>query len=447
MSKKVDLVEGDIKRSLTKMTIPMIWGMVAIMGFNLIDTFFVGMIGTLELSAMTFTFPVVIVIQSIALGMGVGLSAVISKVIGEKNREKAVRYATDGITLSVLIVIVAMIIGLLTMNILFPLMGATEDIVPLIKEYMVIWYISVPFVIIPMVGNSAIRATGDTKIPSLIMIISVVANTILDPIFIFGFGFIPPMGLEGAAIATALARFVTMVASLAILIFRDRLVSFKLPRFRSVLKSWKDISYIGITASLAYFIVPISFAILTKLISTYGKEAVAGFGVSSRIEMFSFTIIISLANVIGPFVGQNFGAKKIGRIISGIKSSSIFSILYGIFIFIIFFVFSDFIANIFTSDNEVAKIVSQYMKIVSIGYGLQGIVMIVSSAFSALQLPFRSGFLSLLRMVILYIPLAYLGSYLFGLIGIFYAALLSNIISGVVSYLFVKNTMKKMSFV
>ncbi len=164
------LTEGPIVPTLIKLTLPMILGIVSMVAFNLIDTMFVGRLGDDELAAISFTFPVVMVVGGIAMGLGIGISAVVSKAIGEKNQEKVIRFTTDGLLLALLIVAIFAIIGILTIDPLFTLLGVNDKIMPLVESYMSIWYLGVIFIIVPMAGNNAIRATGDTVTPSIIMI-------------------------------------------------------------------------------------------------------------------------------------------------------------------------------------------------------------------------------------------------------------------------------------
>jgi putative MATE family efflux protein len=222
---KPKLIDGPVGKTLLNLTIPMVIGIMGIVAFNLVDTYFVGQLGTTELAALSFTFPVVFVIGSIALGLSMGTSAVISRAIGEGDRHKVQRLTTDALMLSLVIVISFAVAGLFTIEPLFKLLGASAEILPLIKRYMTIWYPGMMFVVIPMVGNGAIRASGDTKTPSMIMMAAVVVNLVLDPLLIFGIGPFPRWELEGAAVATVIARAVTMVISIRVLHWREKMIS------------------------------------------------------------------------------------------------------------------------------------------------------------------------------------------------------------------------------
>ncbi len=435
---KAILTRGNIPRTLTKLSLQMWIGILAMSVFNLVDTFFIGHLGAKELAAMGFTFPVVLIIHSIALGLGIGAAAVISRAIGEGNEYRMKRLTTDAIFLSFIIVTVFVIAGSLTIDPLFRMLGAEPEIVKLIKSYMRIWYIGVPFVVIPMVGNNAIRATGDTKTPSIIMLTGVCINAILDPLLIFGFGPFPRMELAGAAITTVFSRSVTLIMALLILIRREKMITFRIPGAREVLASWRSILYISLPAAGTNLITPLTAAVITRLIAAYGAVTVAGFGVALRIEMFSLSIIGALSSVLTPFVGQNLGARQNMRIKEGVKFSYLFSLLWGAFIFILFLFLSKHIAMLFNKNPLVVSTTSLYMVVVSISYGFLGIVMLSASTFNALNKPLSAAGLMIIRMFVFYVPLAFLGSLYFGISGIFFAAAVANTLGAILGFLWLR---------
>lgn len=441
--KKAQLIDGPVGKTLVRLTIPMIVGIMGMVAFNLIDTFFVGQLGTPQLAAMSFTFPVVFIIGSIAMGLGVGTSSVIAHAIGEGDQHKVQRLTTDALALGVLLAAVFVGIGLLTIEPLFKAMGATPDILPYIKEYMIIWYPGVLFVIIPMVGNNAIRATGDTKTPAVIMMVAGGVNLVMDPLLIFGIGPFPRWELQGAAFATVLARAAVLVISLKILHFREKMITLERPPFKKVLDSWKKLLYLGIPAAGSNLIIPVSMAVITRLVSTYGAAAVAALGVATRLESFSLTVIMALGSVLTPFVAQNRGAGKFDRIRLAIKYARRFSMAWGAGVFIIFLFLAGPIGGLFNENPEVIEAVRFYLIIISGTFGLEGILMLTGSAFNALNKPLPAAVLTLLRMAILYIPLAYLGSSLWGLNGIFGAAAAANVMAGSAAFYWLNREVNK----
>ena len=213
-----DVTSGSLERHLVRLTVPTIGGMFAITVFNLTDTFFVSRLGTEPLAAMGFTFPVIMFIGSVSMGMALGAGSVLARAMGKGDHHLMNRIATDGILLSILTVLIVSTLGLLTMEPLFRFLGATEHTLPLVKDYMSIWYIGVVAFIMPPVGDSSMRALGDMKRPLIVMMVCAVFNVILDPILIFGLLGFPAMGIAGAALATILSRFAGMVTTLSFLL-------------------------------------------------------------------------------------------------------------------------------------------------------------------------------------------------------------------------------------
>ncbi len=432
---KATLTTGPVPATITRLAIPMIFGILSIVAFNLVDSFFVGMIGTMELAAFGFTFPVVMILGSIGMGLGMGTSAVVSKLIGQNDIAKVRRTTTDSIILALIFGFAFVIIGLLTIDPVFRALGATEDILPLIRAYMIPWYLGVIFVIVPMVGISAIRANGDTKTPAFIMISMVVVNLILDPMFIFGFGPLPAMGLTGAAVATVIARMLTLVMGIYVLHFRDGLLTFDIPSFQQMLESWKNILYIGLPAAATNLVVPMSTALVTNLVSTYGAEAVAAFGVASRVDVLAVTVLIAVGSAMAPFIGQNLGAGRIDRIKEGFGLVMKFSIAWGLFMLVILFFLGQYIAPLFSDDPSVTKIIILYLTITPLGYGVRGVYTICNTALNVIKKPFQASSITIVQMFVVYVPLAYLLSSQIGIKGIFWALAVAYLAGGVAGYL------------
>ena len=206
MTAKATLTEGPVRPHLISLTVPMVWGILAMMAFNIIDTWFVAQLGEKELAAMSFTFPVVMSLISIGIGMMAGTASIIARVMGKGDLSRVRRLTTDAALLGIIISILFSIAGLMTLDWVFLAMGAEPDILPLIREYMVTWYYGFIFFLVPMVGLGAVRATGDSKLQSQIMVAAAVVNVILDPLLIFGLWGFPELGIQGAALATVIAR-------------------------------------------------------------------------------------------------------------------------------------------------------------------------------------------------------------------------------------------------
>ncbi len=287
-----DILFGDIGATLKRMTIPMIFGMITLMMFNLVDTFFISMLGTEPLAAISFTFPVTFTVISLAIGLGIGTSAVIAKALGSNLLDEAKFDAAVAIIISAIFVSLLSILGFIFVDEIFILLGAGEAVMPFIHDYMSVWFIGSILLITPMIGNSVLRASGDTKTPSLVMGLGGLVNAVLDPILIFGFGPIDAMGVKGAAVASVLSWSLGVTIILYLLIVKKRLISLS-AKYTSFTNAAKKILTIGLPAAGANMLTPLAMAVMTALIASYGPEAVAAFGVGSRIESIASLVVFS----------------------------------------------------------------------------------------------------------------------------------------------------------
>ena len=438
MNPKNHLTQGPITKKLISLAIPMVFGMLSMVVFNLVDTFFVSRLGIEELAAMGFTFPVVMFIVSIALGFGIATSSVVSRAIGRGDHHQVQRLTTDSLIISLFIVVIFAALGLFSMDWVFRLLGADGKTLSLVKQYMCIWYLGAAFVVIPMIGNNAIRACGDTFFPSVIMIVSTIVNIILDPLLIFGLWGFPRLELKGAAIATVIARAVAFIFSLLILHFKEKLIDFAMPPLKELINSVKQIFYIGIPSAMSRLLIPVTMAVIMRLVAGFGPAAVAAFGVAIKIEMFVFVLIMALATALIPFVGQNWGANFFSRVKDAIKKANAFSLWWGLGSFVVFLLLAIPLGYVFGKDIEVAKYITRYLWIMPISYGLLGCAFLVTSALNAMNKPLLAIGLNLVRMLVLYIPLAVIGSKLAGLTGLFVGLCLANLAAGAASIIIEK---------
>ncbi len=434
------LTQGPVGRHLIDMTVPMLFGITTLMAQSFIDTYFLGRVGDRALAAYSFGFPILMIVTSVAIGLGAGTSSVVARAIGANDHRRARRLATDSLILSFAITAAVSIIGVLTIEPLFRLLGAPEDMIPMIRSFMMILYGGVPFVVVGMVGMSSMRATGDTVLPSKLMIYGAILNVILDPIFIFGLGPVPAMGLNGAATAGLLARGAIFAGTVYVLFRRLDLISFNKPRGAELKSSWADILHVGIPAAGTNAIVPIGLAIITAMIARYGPEAVAGFGVASRVESMVLVLYYAMSSTIGPFVGQNLSAGREDRIQTSLRLCASFCVMSGLAIAAALALLSGVVPSLFSDNPAVTDVTRLFMWIAPISYGAYGIVMVVNAAFNGLGNPMPGVVISVTRILVLYVPLAILGEQLFGIVGIFAAYAVANILSGTLGYLWARRS-------
>lgn len=437
-TRKAKLTEGSVGRHLVKMTVPMLLGISTMMAQGLIDAWFLGRVGDEALAAFSFGFPILMIITSVAIGLGAGTSSVVARAIGADNHRRARRLATDSLLLSFIITASMAVIGVLTINPLFKALGAPADMIPMIRTFMTILYTGVPFLVVGMVGTSSMRATGDTVLPGKIMMSGALLNVILDPIFIFGIGPIPAMGLNGAATAALLARGTMFLGTLYFLVYRLDLVSFNKPDPAEMRQSWKDILHVGLPAAGTNAIIPVAMTLITAMIARYGHEAVAGFGVASRIESLVLVVFYALSSVIGPFVGQNLSAGKEQRILESLRLCAIFCMGIGLAIALLLATMSGFLPKLFSDNPDVNNVTRLFLLVAPVSYGAYGIVMVMNAAFNGLGKPMPAVYISVTRMMILYVPIALVFRQWFGIAGIFAAYAAANLLTGILGYVWAR---------
>ncbi|OXX24504.1 MATE family efflux transporter [Vibrio sp. V08_P9A1T1] len=432
MHDKHGLLTAPIPNVLSQMTIPMIFGLIAILMFNLVDTFFISLLGTESLAAISFTFPVTFAVNCITMGIGIGLSTSIGRLLGQGDAKNAARFSSHGVLLAVVLVTFASILGLLTIKPLFLLLGAIDDLIPLIEQYMQVWYLTIPLLVIPMAGNSAIRATGDTKTPAKIMMLAGCINGLLDPLLIFGYGPFPELGIQGAAIASAFSWLGALCGSLYVLIKREKLLAW--PYFPTLWHDWQQILKVGTPAALSNAMNPLSGALLMMMLASHGTAAVAAYGAAQRIESILILVLMSLTSALTPFMAQNIGAKNIERSFAGLFLSMRFSIVFQLMIFAMMVPLSIPLSALFSQEPSVRDLLWHYLLVVPLSYGFQGIVMMLVSGLNALHQPMRAFQWSVMRLFVFTLPAAWLGSYLYDVEGLFIGIAAGNTLGGLLGY-------------
>lgn len=412
----------------------MIGGILSIMSMNIVDMYYIAKLGTDPLAAMSFTMPIVAVLLSLAFGIGIGASSVISRAIGSRQHTLVQAYTTNSLIIALVIAILFALCGYIWMDAIFLKLGAPNALMPYIHEFMDIWFLGSFVVVIPMVGNSAIRAAGNTKLPSLVMFSVAVVNLILDPILIFGLVGFPELGLAGAAIATVVSYGVALIIGLYFLIYKFKFISFS-ACYKRFLVSWKAILRIALPATGTNLIAPLSVAVTTWFVAKYSPEAVAGFGVASRIESIFLVVIMGLSSIMGPFVGQNWGAKKYDRVFESIDISLKFIFYWGLITAIILWFFSDSLTLLFSEEVQVIDSASLYLTILPISYLFLGAIMLISSAANGMGTPLPSLIMSFMRLIGLYIPFIFILVQFTDVEGIYLAASLANIFVGLGAFI------------
>lgn len=435
-SNKGDLTTGNIRSHLLRLSIPMMWGIFAIISFQLVNTLYVSFLGTDSLAAISFTFPITFIIFAVFMGFGIAMSSVVSRLIGEKKTEDIRRVTTHGLVMVVIATLLVTCLGIFLMNPLFRAMGADEAMIDRIDDYMSIYFLGTVFICLPIVGNAALRASGDTMTPAMIMTTAAVANAILDPLLIFGLLGFPRLELQGAAISTVFANACAMLAGLYVLRKKNMICMSYLKDLSRFGDSAKRLLFIAIPAGLTSALPSILNSVIISLLSKTGAASVAAFGVVTRVEAFVFIVMMALSVGMGPIIGQNWGAGRYDRVRDTLKQALAFCVIWSVFVAVVLGIGGGLIAKGFSDDPAVRSLIVLYFILVPFSYPFANIVSGWGSAFNAMGRPQYSAGMIFLKMIVVLIPAVHLGYYIDGVTGIFAAIAIVNVITGIAFHAF-----------
>jgi putative MATE family efflux protein len=429
-----DLTVGPVAAHLRRQATPFGFGLVAIFSFEAADLFFISRLGDAPLAAVSFTMPVIWLIYGIGIGFEAGAASCVSRAVGRRDSAQAARLTTDTMVLGVLVASLLAVAGLATVDPVFALLGATPELMPLIHEYMGVWYWVAPLDIALWTSLASIRARGNTLLESKVITGAAVLNLVLDPIFIFGlFGF-PRLEVAGAALATLVATSCMLAFTLAWLHFRLRVYANPLAPLRTILASWRHMLAIGIPAMITNAIIPVSAGIVVALIATFGVDAVAGFGVAMRIEPMFLIPFYALSAVSSPFFGQNFGSGQFDRLLEARRVVMRFCLGFGLVLAVVLILIAKPLTGLFSEAAAIQDVAVHYLWLVSVSYGAYGLVMSCNASFNGMGKPVPGVIVSVCRVIVVFLPLAFLGRHLVGLEGLFAATTLSNLLMGAVAF-------------
>jgi MATE family, multidrug efflux pump len=433
-----DLTVGSVKAHIIKLTFGMLGGFVSMCAFNIADTYFVSQLGKEYLAAMGFVGPIVMLIGSLAMGLGIAVAAIVARKIGGNDFAGVKRFMADTLIFSMILVMFLALIGLLSVEYVLSAMGASGLVQDLAIRYLNIWFYFVAFMVVPMIANNAIRATGHALIPAFIMGASAVINIFLDWLLIFGNWGFPRWELEGAVWATVISRCCGFVLAVCLLHFKFRIISFAVPVWSKFVVSCRELLATAIPAMGNSVLVPLSNMLIISMIASYGTAAVAGTNAGSQIIMFTFMLPMAMGSVLMPFAGQNWAAKKIERIREAWNFGIIFSIIYGALSFVLLFFVGKDVAKIFSNNPEVFNVTVNFLFIYLIFSAFCHIAVHTGFLFNAIGKPFCASVLYVLRFAVLMIPLAWLGQNLIGINGIFIGISVANLLTGLVAWIWFK---------
>nr|WP_211294083.1 MATE family efflux transporter [Vibrio gangliei] len=429
--------QPSLARQLFQQTWPMLFGVLSLMSFQLVDSAFIGQLGVLPLAAQGFTQPIQMVIIGLQVGLGIATTAVISKALGQEN----FRYAKQLGGLVVIIggigiAIFACLIYVLHQPIL-SLLSAPDTIEPIVSHYWIYWLLSAWCGALLYFLYSVCRANGNTMLPGSMMMVTSLTNIVLDPIFIFTLD----LGINGAAIATLLS-FSLGILIVAPKVWAKQWISFDWSDLH-IATSIRALTNIMGPAMISQLLPPLSSMLATKLLASFGTTAVAAWAIGSRYEFFAIVGVLALTMSMPPMVGRLLGAKNYRDIKTLTNIGIRFILLFQLAIAVITFFAANGLSNLMTSDAEVTSILHWHLTIVPISLGSLGVCMLMVSLSNAIGRSYSALFISALRLFVFFLPCLWLGSQLGGIHGLFIGALLGNMLAGINAYWVFKRNLNK----
>lgn len=428
-----NILKDDLGTVIRKLTWPGYLGMLGMNVFNIIDTYYVAILGAYQLAAMTYTFSVAMIVNLITIGLGVGIGTLTSKAVGTGNHEDKVNIIVTGLFMSLILALTLSIIGMFSIDPLFKALGADSTTLPYVKQYMIPWYLGSTFLFISMVGGQIFRGLGDTKTPGYIMILSAIINCILDPIMIFGLFSFPALGMSGAAIATVISRFVTFILYLYLMQKKYDVFHVKYLTFDKLKDCATRIFIIGLPNSLTKVVSSLIVTFITYTLASVSQLTVAGYGVGTKIESFIVALAVAFGNTAMAVLGQNYGAGNNERVKEGLRlfkrySLIIFTVLY----FAIFFL-APHLARIFTDDPATIRVTVTYLRILPLSYAMQSIYNTSTSFYNIKGHPYISTVLGFSQLLLIVIPIGTIAFNIFGVIGLYFVVAISYYVIAIIS--------------
>ena len=421
--------EGPMPRHVLRLAGFMVMGFIAMTIAQLIEAVYLGMVGSAELAAVAFTFPVVMAFNAMTRGIGIGTGAVLARAIGKGDREHAARLTSHGLLLTLGFTLACA--GLLWWQSrdLFSLMGAREHVLDLAVAYMVIWCLGFPGFGLSMVGSGLMRSIGDPAFPGYVMTMGSVAQVLVAPPLIFGWFGVPALGIEGAAWSFVVARGVSFLMTVWWFVIKEKMIRWNLGE---LMRSARDILHVGVPAGASNLIQPLSAAVTTRILADLGTPVVAGFGVATRIDAVVTMVVIGISASAAPLVGQNWGARLYDRVDQALSLGYRYCMIWGLIAAVIMWVGAEFFVGLITDDPALVRTATLYLYIVPISIGFMGMVNVANASFNALSKPGPPLVLSLSRLLVVYTPIAIVAEVVYGYVGVFVAIAAVNILFGVI---------------
>ena len=417
-----------LSKQLFSMTWPMLFGILSIMSFQLVDSAFIGQLGVLPLAAQGFTAPIAMIFIGLQVGLGIATTSLIARALGSDQAVFAKQLGGLVVVLGAIGIAVVSILVLVFREAILSVLSAPQSVMPIIDDYWGWWLVSTWIGAMIYFFYSICRSNGNTMLPGTIMVVTSLLNIALDPLFIFVFDF----GIVGAAYATIVAFSIGMV-----IIVPKSLSSHWLTFDFTDLDLAQTLAKIGHImgpAMVSQLLPPLSSVLATKLLAGFGTAAVAAWAVSSRFEFFAIVTVLALTMTLPPMVGRFYGAGNYADIRRLVRIAVIYVLGFQALVALLVAFAAPGIASLMSSDQDVTEIVTWHLLWVPLSLGPLGVCMMMVSVANALGQPYKALWMSALRLFAFFLPALWIGGQVGGLWGLFIGASIGNALAGLAAW-------------
>jgi len=446
MHKSLDFTSAHIPSLIRKLAVPASVGFIFNTLFNVIDTYWGGKISTSALAAMGLTFPVFFIILSMGIGMGTGTTALISQSMGAGRHEEAEKYGFQAVSFSIINSVALTIIGLAIAPSLFVILGAADDYLDIAMQYMTIILYGTVFFMMNSILNALLTARGDTKTYRNYLIVGFFLNVIMDPWFMYGGLGIPAMGIRGIALSTVIIQVFGTIYMITITRRQKIFEHARLTDFVPNRRYFLDLFGQGFPASLNMLTVAIGIFVITYFASRFGKEAVAAYGIATRIEQIALLPTIGLNIAALTLAGQNMGANLPSRVYESWKLNIRYGLIIISFGVLCVSLFASQLMQAFTADLHVIGIGAEYLKIAALFFFAYVFLNISVATLQGLKKPLYAIFVGSYRQFLMPLPLfLFLAIYLeWGTKGIWWGIFIANWSAAIFTFFYTRHQIKKL---
>ncbi|TKJ37224.1 hypothetical protein CEE36_11210 [candidate division TA06 bacterium B3_TA06] len=418
-----------VGKLLWRFSLPGVIAMLVNATYNMVDTIFVGGLGPEAIAALTVVFPLQMVFIAIGAGTGIGAASLISRRLGEGRVEDANRAVGQTLMIALILGVLAAIAGHTVGYPLLKVLGASAEIIGDAFSYMIVVASGAVVIFTNIMGNNLIRAEGNPTLPMIAMITGAALNIALDPVFIYVLG----MGVQGAAVATILARAVGATIVLSYLFGRRTSFRLKASYFKLNFRVWGQIYAVGGPHMLMSLVNSVTMAVVNNVAATFGPLTIAAYGVIFRIMQFGFMPCIGISTGALPIIGYNYGAKKYLRVRGTVRRTTVVSTAITMGVAILAIAFPRQIVSIFNRAPEFLPMAAHAMRIAMLGLGFVGAQVAFATFFQGIGKGIPAAVIGVSRRLLILIPAILLFAKFFGQEGIWFALPLSDVVAFIIS--------------